>query len=372
MLGPPPWDVVHCVYSLELGGQEMVILALATLADRTLFTPRVLCLSNAGSLAPRFEAAGIPVDVLGATTSDGRIRALGALHAYLRRRRPAILHTHNPMPHQLGALARIFTDVPVLVHTKHGRNLRFTRRSTWFARIAARLTDAFVPVSADSAEVARQIERMPLSRTSVIRNGVDLSRIAATECTGDGWRVLHIARLSSVKDQDTLLRAARRVADHDARFRLDIVGDGDCREALEQLLRELDLGNVVRLHGAQRDVRPYLAAADAFVLSSVSEGIALTLLEAMAAGLPVVATDVGGNREVVTAGETGYLVPAQDPVALARALITLLSDRERVHRFGAAGRRVAENEFSVNRTVAAYEALYLRLLEPYRQKLEIV
>lgn len=362
MRSGPPWDVIHCVFSIAIGGQEVVILSLAGRANRSLFTPRVLCLEGTGELGPRFKAAGIPVDVLDHGDGSG-IATLVAMRRYLRARRPAILHTHNPTPHQFGALARMVTDIPVLIHTKHGRNQLLTRKGRRLERFAGQVTDAVVAVSLDAAEVARTVERVPPDRIRVIRNGIDVAAITPAPPTSKGWHVVHVARLNTVKDQTTLLHAARLVLGHQPAFRLDIVGDGEQREELERLSAELGLGSAVRFHGYQADVQPFLAGVDAFVLSSVSEGIALTLLEAMAAALPVVATDVGGNREVVIPGETGYLVPARDPEALARALITLLSDPARATSFGAAGRARVASEFTLDATVAAYEALYLELLE---------
>lgn len=362
MRSGPPWDVIHCVFSIAIGGQEVVILSLAERANRALFSPRVLCLQGAGELAPRFEAAGIPVDVLD-RSDGGSIATLTAMRRYLRARRPAIFHTHNPTPHQFGALARLVTNIPVLIHTKHGRNQLLTRKGRQLERFAGQVTDAVVAVSRDAADVARTVEWVPSNRIHVIRNGIDVAAITPARPASNGWHVVHVARLSEVKDQTTLLHAARLVLDRQPAFRLDIVGEGERREELERLSAELGLGVAVRFHGFQADVRPFLVGVDAFVLSSVSEGIALTLLEAMAAALPVVATDVGGNREVVIPGETGFLVPAGDPAAMARALIMLLGDPARASKFGAAGRARVAAEFTLDATVAAYEALYLELLE---------
>jgi glycosyltransferase involved in cell wall biosynthesis len=204
---------------------------------------------------------------------------------------------------------------------------------------------------------------VPANRIRVIRNGIDVRAVEPVTQRSQGWRAVHVARLNFVKDQETLLRAARIVADQAPHFRLDIVGDGELREPLERLAADLALDEIVTFHGMQQDIRPFLASADAFVLSSVSEGIALTLLEAMAAGLPIVATDVGGNREVVIPGETGFLVPAGDPAALAGGMTALFSNPDRMRRFGSAARRRAVAEFSVGATVAAYETLYLSLLK---------
>lgn len=357
-----PWNVVHCVFSVGMGGQEMVILSLATAMDRRRFAPRVLCLSEAGDLAPRFEAAGVPVDVLDPPVGTSSFRALSSVRRYLREHRPDILHTHNPTPHQYGALARLGTGVPALVHTKHGRNVLPTTRGRILERVASRLTDAVVAVSRDAADVALATDGVPRERLRVIRNGIAPGPEGATGHR-DPWRAVHIARLNNIKDQATLLRAARIVRDREPRFRLDLVGDGELREPLQAQARELHLDDVVRFHGFQNDVWPFLGEASVFVLSSVSEGIAITLLEAMAAGLPVVATDVGGNSEVVVPGETGLLVPVRDPGQLADALHRVLSNPEAGARMGAAGRvRVAE-AFSLDTTVSAYERLYVELLE---------
>ncbi|MES2304379.1 MAG: glycosyltransferase [Gemmatimonadota bacterium] len=358
----PPWGVVHCVFSVAIGGQEMVVLSLAANANRDRFAPRVLCLHRGGELAPRFEALGIPVDVLDHPVGGGSLGTLRAMHRYLRQHRPAILHTHNPTPHQFGALTGVAAGVPVLVHTKHGRNQLLTIKGQWYERIAGRLTDALVPVSEDAAEVARTVDSVPVNRIQVIRNGIDLGAVPPMRPPGAAFRAVHVARLNEVKDQPTLLRAARLVADAEPRFHLDIVGDGDERIGLERLAHDLHLDDVVTFHGFHDDVRPMLDHAGLFVLSSLSEGIALTLLEAMAAGLPVVATDVGGNREVVIPGETGLLVPSRTPEALAQGMLAIIADPARAYAFGVAGRARVARDFSLDNTVRQYEELYLRLL----------
>jgi glycosyltransferase involved in cell wall biosynthesis len=322
----------------------------------------VLCLQSAGELAPRFEALGIPVDVLDRPWGEDSLRTLAAMRRYLRRHRPAILHTHNPTPHQYGSLARLAAGVPVLVHTKHGRNQLLSTKGRFFEKIAGRLTDAVVPVSKDAADVAREQEGVPARRIHVIHNGIDLSQVASRDGHVSGWRAVHVARLSEVKDQITLLKAARLVLDANPAFHLDIVGDGSMRAELEQLIVELGLAEAVTLHGFHDDVTAFLRQADVFVLSSVSEGIAITLLEAMAAALPVVATDVGGNREVVTMDQTGLLVPPANPIALAKGMIDVLSNPELGARFGAAGRERVARSFSLDSMLQGYERLYLDLL----------
>lgn len=367
-MSDPVVEVVHLVSSLHIGGQEMVILSLVGAMDRRRFRARVICLHERGSLAPRIEAMGIPVEVISGDRR-GLVSTARRLARRLRTLRPDVLHTHNPAPHQVGALARCLADVPVLIHTKHGRNFFRRRVEQWAERLAGRWSDLVVPVSRDAADVARDDDRVPADRVRVIHNGIQVAAMPVRDRdAAPTWKAVHVARLNLIKDQPTLLRAARLVADREPAFRLDIVGDGPLGDALRREAHELGLDGVVTFHGMQDDVMPYLAAADVFVLSSTSEGIAITLLEAMGAGLPVVATDVGGNREVVEPGVTGLLVPPADPAALADAIAAVLDDRERAHAMGRAGRARVEAEFNLDRTVAAYESAYLELLAQARPR----
>jgi glycosyltransferase involved in cell wall biosynthesis len=358
-----PITVIHLVSTLGVGGQEMVILSLIEHMDRQQFNPVVLTLHEGGPVADRIRSLGVTVETVGEPGLTG-LPLVRRLAARLRHHRADVLHTHNPAPHQHGAAARVLAGTPVLIHTKHGRNNFPTRARRWAEQIAGKFSDLVVAVSIDSAEVARTIDRVPTRKLRVIHNGIALEAMprAAIGRAGRGPRAVHVARLNRIKDQRTLLRAARVVADQLPEFTLDIVGDGPMGAEIRALAAELALDEVVRFHGMQADVRPYLGDADLFVLPSLSEGISITLLEAMAAGLPVVATDVGGNREVVRHGETGTLVPVGDAPALAAAMHALLTDPVRSRALGAAGLARVDAEFNIDRTVAAYEQAYLDLL----------
>jgi sugar transferase (PEP-CTERM/EpsH1 system associated) len=361
--------VVHLVTSLNVGGLERVVLDLCRFLDRDRFDPRVLCLREAGSLAPRFAELGIPVESLDCP-ERAKGRTLLRLLRRLRALRPQVVHSHNLSSNFFGAVAGRLARVPLVLHTKHGRGwYPHGLRHLAMSRFACWLDDYLIPVSEDSAACARQIERVPAAKLRVIRNGIDLSQFPVAARRPDAaasWRVIHVARLNLIKDQPTLLRAARLIADVEPRFHLDIVGDGEARQELQALHLELGLADHVYFLGMRDDVAALLGTADLFVLSSTSEGISLTLLEAMAAGLPVVATDVGGNREVVVAGETGLLVLPSSPPALAEAMLTLLRDPARSWQMGAAGRRRAEEEFDLRRVVARYEELYVSRQAPAR------
>lgn len=358
-----PATVVHLVSTLGVGGQEMVILSLVENIDRSRFRPVVLTLHEGGPVADRIRALGVPVEVVGSRGLSG-FQLVRRIAARLRAHDAQVLHTHNPAPHQHGAAARLIAGTPVLIHTKHGRNNFPTRTRRWAEQIAGRFSDLVIAVSADSADVARTIDRVPEHKLRVIHNGiaVDAVPLASVGRSNRPPRAVHVARLNRIKDQPTLLRAARIVADQVPGFTLDIVGDGPMGPIVRSLADDLDLGGIVRFHGMRSDVGSFLADADLFVLSSLSEGIAITLLEAMAAGLPVVATEVGGNREVVRPGETGLLVPVGKPDEFAAAMIELLTNPERARAMGLAGRQRVVSDFNITRTAAAYADAYESLL----------
>ena len=364
---PKPVRVVHLVTTLNIGGLEMVVLNLTRCCDRSRFQPHVICLGEIGDLESCFREADVPVESLG-YVGQGTGRTLFRLTRSLHRIRPHILHTHNTSPHLLGALAGSMVSVPVLVHTKHGRNYVDRGKTVAGNRLASCLSDSIVSVSHDARQVAREVERVPASKIQVIHNGIDLARfpIPNGRPGPNGRRAITVARLNPIKDQHTLLKAARLVADADPGFRLDLVGDGELRDDLVALCNSLGLQDHVCFLGSRDDVRCQLAAADVFVLSSLSEGISLTLLEAMASGLPVVATAVGGNSEVVVDGKTGILVPPCNPERLASAIGAILASPEMARQMGCAGRRRVETEFDLSRVVARYEGLYLSLLKKKR------
>jgi sugar transferase (PEP-CTERM/EpsH1 system associated) len=359
-----PIHVVHLVSTLNIGGLEKVVYDLVRVADRTRLTARVICLGEIGALAGDFAKLEIPVEALNLADRRPWI-TVPRLVRRLRHLRPDVLHTHNPMPHLVGAVAARLSGVPVVVHTKHGRNYPGVRRKVFLNRALSWLTDRIVPVSHNAAEVALNTERIPPEKVEVIWNGIDTERFAymhrpPRETTR---RAVHVARLSQEsKDQVTLLRAVRLVADCEPNFILDIVGDGPDRQRLEQLCDELCLQDHLRFHGFRDDVHTFLGTAEFFVLSSVTEGLSLTLLEAMATGLPIVATDVGGNAEVVIHGETGLIVPARSPEALANAMLELLRKPGNTDQMGLAARRRAEEQFDLRRAAACYDALYRELM----------
>lgn len=354
--------VAHVVESLELGGLEKLLVEFARHADRARFDTRIVTLGPRGSLADEVESLGCPVHPLD-FPSGLRPRAFPRLAALFRRERINVVHTHGEGPLLYATPAARLAGVGRVIHTRHhGPNIGHSRRVLAAVSFVSRWIDRVACVADDGARCA-EAEGIAASKLLTVWNGIDLDRFAECGPTTNGPAVI-VARIAPEKDIPTLLRAASIAARGEPRFLLEIAGDGPCLADVQALAQDLNLGNHVRFLGRVNDVAGLLGRAGQLVLSSSMEGISLTLLEAMARGLPVVATRVGGNPEVVADGETGLLVPPQSPAELAAAMLALWRDPDQARRMGRAGRERAERYFDVRRTVARYEALYLNAPQP--------
>ncbi|MCI0638803.1 MAG: glycosyltransferase [Gemmataceae bacterium] len=349
--------VAHITGCLEMGGQENLLVEFARHADRDRFDLRFLSLADKGPLAAALEVEGWPVTAL--NTPEGlRPGLILRVARWLKENTIDVIHTHNNRPLIYAAPASRLAGVRRLIHTRHGQGVGISSRQAWLTALAARWADAFVCVSQDSARMAQE-EGVPANKVRILWNGIDTKRFSFSGPQRDGPAVL-VARLTPEKDAATLLRAVALVRQSDPGFRLEIAGLGPSIDDLEKLSELLGLGDCVRFLGIVRDVPALLGRASMLVLSSLSEGIPLTVLEAMARGLPVVATKVGGIPEAVEDCLTGILVPPRDPDALAEAMSTLRGRPTVARALGRAGRERVEQHFDIRRMVSAYEALYLQ------------
>jgi glycosyltransferase involved in cell wall biosynthesis len=347
--------IAHVTPGLDMGGLEKLLVEFARHADRERFELRFVSLGNRGVLADEIEAAGWPVASLGVPEGlrPGLLLRLARLLAGWG---ADVVHTHDERAHLYGTAAARLAGVPRVVHTRHSQGTRLTRRQRAAVVLASAGVDHFVCVSHDSARLAVR-QGINRRKVRVIWNGIDTQRFTPSGGAATGPAIV-VARLSPEKDVANLLRAAQLVRRQSPSFRLEVAGDGPCLPDLRRLAGELALDDCVSFLGQVRDVPGLLARAGLFVLPSLSEGISLTLLEAMSSGLAVVATRVGGNPEVVADGQTGLLVPPADPPALAATLLTVSQDAGLRSRLGRAGRQRAEQHFDIRRTVADYERLF--------------
>jgi glycosyltransferase involved in cell wall biosynthesis len=360
--------VVHIVKNLNYGGMERVLADIVGGLDRDRFEPHVLALKYLG----RFSEGLDRVATLHVAPPMTRWSMLhpAALTGWLRRLAPDVVHTHSGVWYKASLAARR-SGVPLVIHTEHGRHLPDPWSSRLVDRLASRRTDWVVAVSEAVAAYLRSRVVADARRVLVIPNGIATAHFART---GDRLRLRSdlgvnpdqlvigsIGRLQPVKGYDVMLEAFAVLRDRWAggqRTLLVLAGDGPERAALEAQATRLGISGSVRLLGWRDDIHDLHAAYDLFCLSSRSEGMSISLLEAMAAGLCPVVTDVGGNAEVLGPELADLLAPSEDPSALALACERVLADpARRADRARAAQQRVRER-FDVSQMVHQYQQLY--------------
>jgi sugar transferase (PEP-CTERM/EpsH1 system associated) len=361
LAGPRVRRICHVSMTLQTGGLERLLVDFGRFHDHSRFDLQFVALEGLGQPAQDLREDGYQVDSLSLRAS-GKVASIRRLAAILRESGVDLVHTHNTYAHFYGALAARLAGVRQVINTQHGRGCGDSWKAQLQFRMANCWTSKIVGVSEDSARLCRRQDPHAAARTGHVWNGIDLSRF---QYHGPSRKpvAISVARLSPVKDFPTLLRGvAKAVAAH-PEFRLRIVGDGGERPRLEQLMRDLRLEQHVEFLGERHNVPQLLKEAGFFVSSSKTEGISLTLLEAMAVGLPVLTTSVGGNAEIVRDGETGYLVESLNPDAIAAGISRMLREQTSWPEMGQRGRQRVEEHFSIDGMVRQYETLYDEVLE---------
>ena len=357
---PAPFKIVHVVLSLEPGGMERFVCNLAASAEMRGIPTLVICLDKRGALAGAVEEAGATVLLLEREPGfDARL--VWRLARMLRDKGVTAVHTHSLDAMLYGGLAAKLAGIPNRIHTQHNTQLRaYSLRDRIKFRIASRL---FSTIAAVSAETARELlaHGVDAHKLSLIPNGIDASAFSAVRKPLNGTpRIGCVARLSSEKGVEHLIEAFVGVRKHFPNAQLAIAGQGPLQGTLEARARALDLNGSVEFLGFRSDIAPFLRSLDLFVLPSLTEGIPLALLEAMATGLPVVATAVGGVPEVIEDGVSGVLVPHGNVGALERSVLGLLAAPERCAALGASASARIKSEFSLAQMALRYRGLYCR------------
>ncbi|MEK6261013.1 MAG: GT4 family glycosyltransferase PelF [Planctomycetota bacterium] len=353
-----PLRVCHVSLTLKTGGLERILTDIARHHDSSECVPEFLAIREVGRFADEIRRTGCPVHLL---QPAGRLGLVRQMMRLFRTGHFDVVHTHNTYPHLYASLAARLAGVPIVVNTRHGQRAGHGWKSRTQFRWASHLVDRIIAVSDDAARLCVKADGVAVRKVTRIWNGIDLSDFSFTGPAAAPIAI-SVARLSAEKDFPTLLRAVARAVREVPDLQLKLVGDGAERAKLEGLTRELGITSCVEFLGERTDVPNLLAQAGFFVSSSLTEGISLTLLEAMAVGLPVVATAVGGNSEIVAEGVTGQLVPPADPELLARAIVTMCHNETRWPALGQAGRDRVSEYFEVRRMVSEYEHLYRELL----------
>jgi sugar transferase (PEP-CTERM/EpsH1 system associated) len=371
--------VAHVIYRFDVGGLENGLVNLLNRMPARRFRHAIVSLTDHSDFRRRLRRDDVPVFTLHKPPGNSPVTLL-KLWRLFRRLRPDIVHTRN-MAALDATIPAVLAGVRARIHGEHGRDIDDLDGTNARRQLVRQLYRPFVhqyiAVSRDLAHYLQEKIKVPPSRISQIYNGVDSSLfhpagesregVPQPNFSGPGHFVIGtVGRMQEVKDQVTLARAFVRLMQTmpgaAQRLRLIMVGDGPLRERVRALLTEAGVEEYAWLPGGRNDVARIMRSFDLFVLPSLAEGISNTILEAMATGLPVLATAVGGNLELVQAGETGTLVPRDDPESMARALRAYAESAELCRRHGEAARRAVETRFGMEAMVDAYMTIYDKLL----------
>lgn len=374
--------VIHVVYRFATGGLENGVVNIINRMPADAYRHMIVALADITDFKQRITRQD--VEFLALDKPPGHaFKLYPRLYRLFRQYRPAIVHTRN-----LGALEVAVpawaAGVPVRIHGEHGRDVGdfdgSSRKYQWVRRLYRPFVTFYLALSRDLEEYLVHRVRIPKRKVAQIYNGVDAHRFspaptrqAIAGCpfgSPEHWIVGTVGRMQVVKDQTNLARAFVRALELapelKKRLRLVMVGDGPLRAEALEILNAAGVADLAWLPGERSDVPAVLRGLDCFVLPSLGEGISNTILEAMACGLPVIATDVGGNGELVAAGNSGALVPAADSAALAHQIARLAGDAELSRSMGRAGRQAVEQRFSLDAMVGAYQAVYDKMLSASR------
>jgi glycosyltransferase involved in cell wall biosynthesis len=358
--------------SMGMGGADQQILSVTEALRARGWDARIVSMTALGPMGLQARRLGIPTDSLEMPRGVPDPRGVMRLAALIRSWKPDILHSQLAHANLLARLLRPLVPVPVLISTIHSTydGGRFRLLSY---RLTDRLADYTTIISEASAQRYLAAGAVPRDRLRVIPNGVDTGRFRPLPEVRAGLRRelglgetfdwLAVGRFEPAKDYPTMLAAFARVLARRPDSVLLLVGRGSLQQETEELARSLGLGDQVRFLGVRGDIPELMSAADGYILSSAWEGMPIVLLEAGAAGIPIVATAVGGTGEVVLDGETGFLAPPRDPAALGDAMLRLasLSPEER-RRLGLRGRGHIEAHYALPRIVDLWEQMYRELL----------
>jgi glycosyltransferase involved in cell wall biosynthesis len=371
---PVPIRVGFVVHVMNVAGAEMLVAEIIRRLDRRIEST-VIGLDGIGVLGEQLQAEGIEVVSLDRRPGKPDWGLVRRLVPILNRRRIEVIHAHQYSPFFYAALAKPFMRRPAsLIFTEHGRHfpdIASPKRRAVNRLLLNCFADDINACCQFSARSLCRIDGFPGNRIHVVPNGIDPEMYTLPAPKADLRRqlgldltrryIINVARLHPIKDQAMLLRAFAKVAARRSNVDLLIAGDGPLRKELQGLAQSLNISGRVRFLGVRRDVPLLLGASDIFALTSISEAASLTLLEAMAAGLPIVATAVGGTPEIVRDRNEGRLVPRGNDVATAAAFEQLLDDAEESARFGVAGRNRVRQHYRLSDTVDRYYRIYERL-----------
>jgi len=363
--------VIHLITALGAGGAENGIINLVNNHHDSSVTSAICVFNGGGVLTERVNQSKTKIFELDKKKKGNDYSLIFKLNRLFREWKPDIVHTHTWGTLCEGIIAAKLAYVPKIVHGEHGTIQskpinKLVQKGFWY------LPDQVLSVSLSHAKTLNHVIGFPLSKIHVIPNGVDTSKFYPLPSNGNKTEVIQknsegltfgtIGRLMLIKNQVLLIKAFTNIVKSNPEARLVLTGDGPLRDELEQKAKSLSLEKNISFLGRRSDIPSILRNMDVFILPSLSEGMSNTILEAMSTGKPVIATDVGGNSELVVPDETGILVPSDDVKALETAMRIFINAPELIKKMGAAGRKKVIKSFSIQSMVNNYEALYQDLM----------
>ena len=364
-----PIKIMHVIHSLDIGGLENGVVNLINKMDRDKFAHAICCITNSGRNAEKLNKKDVSIFEMKKGERSELLLPL-RLTWLFKRTQIDIVHTRG-----WGAIDGIIgaklAGIPIVVHGEHGRDMidsdGSNKKRNFIRKLLSCFVASYITVSNDLHEWLITSVGVNEKKVKTIYNGVDTikfnpdNKFLVREKYGyssEDIIIGTVGRLAPIKDQQLLIKAFAQLNKKYHNITLLIIGDGPCREGLKNLARDLGIKQNVSFLGMRSDVPELLKLFDIFVLPSIIEGISNTILEAMATGIPVVASRVGGNSALIVNGETGYLVTKGDVSELATAVERYILDRATMERHGTSGRKRAIGEFGLDRMVAQYEDVY--------------
>ena len=369
--------VVHLIYKLDFGGLETLLVDCVNRMPEHKYSHAIICLTDYTEFSKKITRKDVEIFSLNKKPGLG-LGTHFAIWKLFRKLKPSILHTYNLSAIEY-TVAATLAGVPIRVHAEHGRDTSDPEGTNWKHNLLRRLlipfVDCFIPVSKDLQNWLRTRIHVPDAKNLLINNGVDIRQFCLNKGSdtlrneshfpANSFIIATVGRIQDVKNHAALIDAfillREMLPAEKSRLRLAIIGHGPLFAKIEKKIQEAGIADVVWLPGARDDVANLMPSFSVFAMTSIAEGTPVVILEAMASGLPIIATKVGGIPEVVIEGLTGTLVPAGDTTAFAKALSTYVVAPDTLAKQGAAGRKRVEDIYSVEAMLAAYTGLYDKL-----------
>ena len=361
---------MQITHDLAIGGLQQVVVNICRTINRDLFDISVLCLRDLGEFVPEVEKLGIPVFYLPQKKSGTDYLSFLKVAKILREEKIEVIHTHNTQPLVDGTIGALMSGVKTIIHTDHARNFPDKRRYMFAEWLMSHFAYKVVGVSEHTSEDLIKYERISRKKILTIPNGINGNRFSINinkqakrkelGIHGSGPIIGLGVRLTEGKGINYLLQAMPDIIKKFTDITLVIVGDGPAADKLKKQTVELGITRNVLFLGSRLDIPELLKVFDIYVLPSLSEGLPMVLLEAMAAGCPIVATNVGGIPTLIKHGDNGSMVEPKNPQALASEIIKLLSSQELRSQYSKKALKTFQENYSADIMTRKYEQLYLR------------